>query len=236
MMADPIMVVRDLHKTYVMGEVEVPVLRGVDFEIRAEEMMVVLGESGSGKSTLMNLIGGIDSPTAGSLHFGGRDIGTLSEHELTRFRREHVGFVFQFYNLVPTLTAAENVRVAAEIAEHPEDPLEMLKLVGLADRADHFPAQLSGGQQQRVAIARALAGRPKIMLCDEPTGALDHETSLFVLDLLQGLSRQTGTSVIMITHARPIAGMADRVLYLADGVVEQLVENESPRAAKDLDW
>lgn len=236
MAADAVMVVRDLHKTYVMGEVEVPVLRGVHFEIRAAEMMVVLGESGSGKSTLMNLIGGIDSPTAGTLHFEGRDIGALQERELTRFRREHVGFVFQFYNLVPTLTAVENVRVAAEIAVDPQDPLEMLQLVGLEDRADHFPSQLSGGQQQRVAIARALAGRPKIMLCDEPTGALDHETSLFVLDLLQGLSRQTGTSVIMITHARPIAGMADRVLYLADGVVEQLVENEAPRAAKDLDW
>ena len=233
---DPIMRIRDVHKTYVMGEVKVPVLRGVDFDIRSAEMMVVLGESGSGKSTLMNLIGGIDSPTSGTLHFEGNDIGALKDKELTKFRRDHVGFVFQFYNLVPTLTAAENVKVAAEISDNPHDPLEMLKLVGLEDRAHHFPAQMSGGEQQRVAIARALAGRPKFLLCDEPTGALDHETSMFVLDMLQGLSRETGTTVIMITHARPIAGMADRVLFLADGVVESLTENENPRAAKDLDW
>ncbi len=231
-----IMSLQGITKTYQMGEVSVPVLRGIDVEVREQELMVVLGESGSGKSTLMNLIGGIDSPTEGSLWFEGQDLATFQDKQLTRYRREQVGFVFQFYNLVPTLTALENVNVAAEISATPQDPLDMLKLVGLGERAGHFPAQLSGGEQQRVAIARALAGRPRLMLCDEPTGALDHDTSLFVLDLLQDLCRETGTTVLMITHARPIAGMADRVLVLANGVVDRLEENPNPRRARDLDW
>ena len=231
-----IMQLRDVYKTYVMGEVEVRVLRGIDLDIHAQELLVILGESGSGKSTLMNLIGGIDSPTSGSLLFDGSDLSTLTPRALTDYRRNAVGFVFQFYNLVPTLTALENVNVAAEVAEDPLDPLETLSLVGLGDRKDHFPAQLSGGEQQRVAIARALVGRPRLLLCDEPTGALDHETTTVVLDLLQHLCRETGTTVVLITHARPISGLADRVVQLVDGKVARVDVNERPRAAQDLAW
>jgi putative ABC transport system ATP-binding protein len=194
-----------LHKTYLMGEVEVPVLRGVDMEIRRGEMLAILGESGSGKSTLMNLIGGIDRADTGSILFQGDDITRYPEAALTDYRRRQVGFVFQFYNLVPTLTALENVWSAAEIADDPMDAAEALELVGLADRGDHFPSQLSGGQQQRVAVARALVKRPHLMLCDEPTGALDHDTSLVVLDLLRKLNRETGTTLVIITRCPGLA-------------------------------
>ncbi len=231
-----IMTIRDVYKTYQMGEVEVPVLRGVDLDIHEEELLIILGESGSGKSTLLNLIGGIDAPTRGSLLFDEQDLGTLNDRELTTYRRHHVGFVFQTYNLVPSLTAIENVHVAADIAANPRDPAETLALVGLAERARHFPSQLSGGEQQRVAIARALAGSPRLLLCDEPTGALDHETSLRILDLLRALAEQTGTTVVMITHSKPMAGMANRVVMLADGKVASIHENDRPRAPRDLDW
>jgi len=227
---------REVHKTYMMGEVAVPVLRGVDLDIRANELLVVLGESGSGKSTLLNLIGGIDSPTSGTIRFDGRDLATMDERGLTQYRRDFVGFVFQFYNLVPTLTAAENVNVAAEVADDPLDPLETLELVGLSKRAGHFPAQLSGGEQQRVAIARALVGRPKIMLCDEPTGALDLETSVVILGTLQRLVSEIETTVLMITHSPPIARLADRSMHLVDGRVAAIEENDAPCASTDLEW
>ncbi len=225
-----------IEKTYVMGEVKVPVLKGIDAEIYRGQLTVILGASGSGKSTLMNMIGGIDRPSKGEIWFGDREISKLDDKKLTVFRRESVGFVFQFYNLVPTLTARENVQVSTEIAENPMDPVEALKKVGLGERVDHFPAQMSGGQQQRVAIARALAKRPRLMLCDEPTGALDHETSIVVLDLLQRLNRETGTTILMITHAPEISQMAQRVLEIRDGVIERAEQNETPRSPEEIQW
>jgi len=226
----------DVHRTFTMGEVEVRVLRGVDLDIYAGELLIVLGESGSGKSTLMNMIGGIDQPTSGTIIFEDQDITQLEDYELTLFRRDNIGFVFQFYNLVPTLTAKENVASATEIADNPMDPEEALGLVGLADRVGHFPSQLSGGQQQRVAIARALAKQPKLMLCDEPTGALDHETSLRVLELLQDINRKTGTTVVMITHAPPVAQMANRSAIIADGRMKDVKRIDNPRTPRELIW
>ena len=231
-----LMRLRRVHRTFTMGEVEVHVLRGVDLDIFDGELLVVLGESGSGKSTLMNMIGGIDQPTEGSILFKKQEITELAEHDLTLFRREHIGFVFQFYNLVPTLTARENVATATEIAENPMDPEEALGLVGLGDRLDHFPSQLSGGQQQRVAIARAVAKQPKLMLCDEPTGALDHETSLLVLELIQQINQKTGTTVVMITHAPPVAQMAHRSAVIADGRMKDIIRNDAPRTPRELVW
>ena len=210
-----------IEKTYVMGEVKVPVLKGIDAEIYRGQLTVILGASGSGKSTLMNMIGGIDRPSKGEIWFGDREISKLDDKKLTVFRRESVGFVFQFYNLVPTLTARENVQVSTEIAENPMDPVEALKKVGLG---------------QRVAIARALAKRPRLMLCDEPTGALDHETSIVVLDLLQRLNRETGTTILMITHAPEISQMAQRVLEIRDGVIERAEQNETPRSPEEIQW
>lgn len=231
-----LMHLKDIHRVFTLGEVEVRVLRGVDLDIHAGELLIVQGESGSGKSTLMNMIGGIDQPTSGSIVFNGQDITTLAEQELTRFRRENVGFVFQFYNLVPTLSAVENVATAVEIADNPMDPAEALDLVGLGDRLDHFPSQLSGGQQQRVAIARALAKQPRLMLCDEPTGALDHDTSIRVLELLQDINQKTGTTVVMITHAPPIAQMANRAAFITDGRISDVKIIENPKAARELTW
>ncbi len=225
-----------IEKTYVMGEVKVPVLKGIDAEIYRGQLTVILGASGSGKSTLMNMIGGIDHPSKGEVWFSGKKISGLDDKKLTVFRRESVGFVFQFYNLVPTLTARENVQVSTEIAADPMDPVEALEKVGLGDRVDHFPAQMSGGQQQRVAIARALAKKPSLMLCDEPTGALDQETSVVVLDLLQRLNRETGTTILMITHAPEISQMAHRILEIRDGVIAKIVENENPRAPEEIQW
>ena len=227
---------KGVTKTFVNGEVETRVLRGVDLEIFAGEFMVILGASGSGKSTLLNVIGGIDRATDGAVLFDGTDMARATDEELTDFRRNHVGFVFQFYNLVPTLTALENVMVSTQICGDPMDPAEALERVGLADRANHFPAQLSGGQQQRVSIARAIAKKPSLLLCDEPTGALDHETSIVVLDLFTKLTAETGTTLVMITHAPPIAQIAHRVAQIRDGVIASHTANAVRLKASELKW
>lgn len=223
-------------KTYQMGDVAVHALRGVSLGLRKGELMVLLGPSGSGKSTLLNILGGLDVPTEGSVTYLGQDISGAGDRELTRFRRDHVGFVFQFYNLIPSLTARENVALVTEIADDPLDPERSLELVGLADRQDHFPSQLSGGEQQRVAIARAVAKQPDILLCDEPTGALDFETGIKVLDVVDQVNRELGTTTAVITHHAPIASMADRVVSLADGRVQEDRRNEHKLAPKDLSW
>ncbi len=230
------LILKNLYKTYVMGEVKVPVLRGIDTEIYRGEFTIILGASGSGKSTLLNMIGGIDRPSSGEILFDDCDIATLNDKQLTQYRRKSIGFVFQFYNLVPTLTAVENVQVSTEICDNPMDPKEALEKVGLGDRINHFPAQLSGGQQQRVAIARALAKNPRLMLCDEPTGALDHETSIIVLNLLQKLNHDLGTTIVMITHAPPISQTANRIIEIDDGVVKKVKENSDPKAAGEISW
>jgi putative ABC transport system ATP-binding protein len=225
-----------VHRTFTVGEVDVHVLRGVDLAIYSKELLIIKGESGSGKSTLMNMIGGIDKPTRGSITFNGQNINDLSDQEITRFRRDHVGFVFQFYNLVPTLSAVENVATATEIADNPMDPAEALTLVGLGDRLDHFPSQLSGGQQQRVAMARALAKRPELMLCDEPTGSLDHENTVLILELLQKINKETGTTIVMITHASAMAKIANRTAVITDGVISEIVSNSNPQLAGEIAW
>lgn len=231
-----LMRLKDVHKNFLVGEVEVRVLRGVNLDIRAGELLIIKGESGSGKSTLMNMIGGIDKPSAGTIHFGSNDITELNEKEITLFRRKHVGFVFQFYNLVSTLTALENVATATEIADKPIDPAKALELVGLGDRCDHFPSQLSGGQQQRVAIARAMAKSPNLLLCDEPTGALDNENTVMILELLQNINRQTGTTIVMITHAPQMIRMANRAALIDDGVISQIQTTPAPLAASEISW
>ncbi len=228
--------VRDAEKVYLMGEVEVPALRSASLDVHEGELLVIQGPSGSGKSTLLNLIGGMDRPTAGTVHFGDLDLAQASDRELTLHRRRHVGFVFQFYNLVPMLTARENVEVAAELAEDPLGAVEALALVDLADRADHFPSQLSGGEQQRVAIARALVGRPRLVLCDEPTGALDIETGKQVLSLLVDLRRDRGQTVVLITHNSAIARIADRVASIRDGRIVSIEANDEPVAVAELQW
>ena len=208
---------RSLTRIYRMGEVEVHALRGIDLEIEAGEFIVLLGASGSGKSTLLNILGGLDTPTAGEVRYGDHDLTKASEADLTRYRREHVGFVFQFYNLIPSLTARENVALVTDIAEKPMAPDEALTWVGLAERLDHFPSQLSGGEQQRVAIARAIAKRPQVLLCDEPTGALDYETGKLVLEVIARTNAELGTTAVVITHNAAIAAIADRVLRIANG-------------------
>ncbi len=226
---------RDLVKTYTMGEVEVPVLRGIDVDIYAGELTVILGASGAGKTTLLNIIGGIDRPTSGQVLFDGQDIAQMTDKELTEHRRKNVGFVFQFYNLVPSLTALENVLVSTEVADNPMEPEKALELVGLGDRLDHFPAQMSGGQQQRVSIARALAKNPGVMFCDEPTGALDAKTGRMVLQLLTDLNERLSTTIVIITHAAPIASLARRIVNLTmEGVTSQL--NEHRAKAEDISW
>ena len=227
---------RGLTKVYHMGEVEVYALRDVDLDLFAGEFVVLLGPSGSGKSTLLNILGGLDVPTSGTVRFLDHDLTVDDERELTRFRREHVGFVFQFYNLIPSLTALENVALVTDIAERPMDPAEALRLVGLSDRMHHFPAQLSGGEQQRVAIARAIAKRPDVLLCDEPTGALDYETGLIVLQALAEVNRTLGTTVAVITHNAAIAGMADRVLRMRSGRITEITRNEHRLAPTELTW
>ena len=227
---------RGLTKVYHMGEVEVYALRDVDLDLFAGEFLVLLGPSGSGKSTLLNILGGLDVPTSGTVRFLDHDLTVDDERELTRFRREHVGFVFQFYNLIPSLTALENVALVTDIAERPMDPAEALRLVGLSDRMHHFPAQLSGGEQQRVAIARAIAKRPDVLLCDEPTGALDYETGLIVLQALAEVNRTLGTTVAVITHNAAIAGMADRVLRMRSGRITEITRNEHRLAPTELTW
>jgi putative ABC transport system ATP-binding protein len=219
-----------------MGEVKVPVLHGIDLDIYRGELTVVLGASGSGKSTLLNMVGGIDRPTEGTIMFGGSDIALMKDRALTEYRRKSVGFVFQFYNLVPTLTAEENVQVSTEVADSPMDPKEALKLVELDDRADHFPSQLSGGQQQRVAIARALAKNPSLMLCDEPTGALDFKTGQLVLKTLAALNEKLGTTIVIITHCAPIAQLAHRVIRLGSGVIQSADYNDDRKKVEEVVW
>jgi putative ABC transport system ATP-binding protein len=219
-----------------MGEVEVHALRGVDLQLWPSELVVLLGPSGSGKSTLLNILGGLDVPTSGTVWYRDHELTAADESELTRYRREHVGFVFQFYNLIPSLTAVENVALVTDISENPMDPAEALKLVELGDRKDHFPAQLSGGEQQRVAIARAIAKQPAVLLCDEPTGALDISTGILVLEAIARVNRELGTTVAVITHNMAIAAMADRVLRLADGRIAKEERNQQRIEACELEW
>jgi len=227
---------RDLTKIYRTGEVEVHALRGADLDLYEGELVVILGPSGSGKSTLLNIIGGLDSATSGTVQFRDHELTGADESELTRFRRDHVGFVFQFYNLIPSLTAEENVALVTEIAKHPLEPSEALGIVGLGERRHHFPAQLSGGEQQRVAIARAIAKQPELLLCDEPTGALDSKTGILVLEAINQVNRELGTTTAVITHNTVIGSMADRVLHIADGKVASIDENTERRAAAELAW
>ena len=225
-----------LSKTYGSGEVEVRALHDVDLEIARGEFVVLLGPSGSGKSTLLNILGGLDVPSTGEVWFGDHRLSGASEAELTTYRREHVGFVFQFYNLIPSLTVRENVALVTDIATDPMPVDEAIDLVGLTPRRDHFPAQLSGGEQQRVAIARAIAKRPDVLLCDEPTGALDCATGILVLQAIESVNREIGTTTIVITHNAPIASMADRVLRLADGRIVQSTLNDHKLPASSLSW
>jgi putative ABC transport system ATP-binding protein len=227
---------RQLHKIYRMGDVDVRALDGVDFTLAARELLVLLGASGSGKSTLLNILGGLDVPTSGQVLFAGQDLSELDEDELSEYRRRHVGFVFQFYNLIPSLTARENVALITDIADDPLEPEDALRLVGLGDRLDHFPAQLSGGEQQRVAIARAIAKRPAILLCDEPTGALDSKTGVMVLDVIERVNRELGTATAVITHNAPIAEMAHRVVSLADGRVQSERRVLQRKRPSEISW
>ncbi|MCL4185012.1 MAG: ABC transporter ATP-binding protein [Burkholderiaceae bacterium] len=228
--------VRGLTRVFRMGEVEIHALRGVDLDLYAGEFVVLLGASGSGKSTLLNILGGLDRATSGEVRHRDQDLGRADEAALTRYRRRHVGFVFQFYNLIASLTARENVAIVTEIAEAPMDPADALALVGLQERLDHFPAQMSGGEQQRVAIARAIAKNPEILLCDEPTGALDSATGVRVLEVLEDINRRLGTTTVVITHNAVIADMADRVIRLSDGRVVEAHVNERKAAPGELHW
>jgi putative ABC transport system ATP-binding protein len=234
--AEKVFVAEGLSKVYRMGEVEVWALRGVDLELYRGEFTVLLGPSGSGKSTLLNILGGLDVPTSGKVHFLDHDLTVDDDAALTRFRREHVGFVFQFYNLIPSLTASENVALVTEIADHPMSPVDALRLVGLGDRLHHFPAQLSGGEQQRVAIARAIAKQPDVLLCDEPTGALDYETGVIVLQALEQANRTLGTTTAVITHNAAIAGMGDRVIRMRSGRIVESTLNATRLSPTALNW
>jgi len=225
-----------LTKVYRMGEVEVHALRGVDLELYSGELAVLLGPSGSGKSTLLNILGGLDTATDGTVTYRGQALTGATDRELTAYRRLHVGFVFQFYNLIPSLTALENVEAVTEISEDPLDPREALRVVGLAERGGHFPSQLSGGEQQRVAIARAIAKNPSVLLCDEPTGALDSATGTLVLEALDRVNRELGTTTAVITHNSDIAAMADRVIRLTDGTITEVTVNEHRKSPKDIRW
>jgi len=227
---------RGITKVYRMGEVDVHALRGVDFELAEGEFIVLLGASGSGKSTLLNIIGGLDVPTSGQVSYLDHDLTHANERGLTAYRREHVGFVFQFYNLIPSLTARENVALVTDIAKHPMRPEEALERVGLGARLDHFPSQLSGGEQQRVALARAIAKRPALLLCDEPTGALDAKTGRLVLEAIARVNQDLGTTTAVITHNVPIAQMADRVVTLMDGRVASERRNAQKRAPSEVEW
>ena len=227
---------RGITKVYEMGEVRVEALRGVDFDLAAGEFVVLLGPSGSGKSTLLNILGGLDVPTAGEVIYAGQNLTTADEAVLTTYRRRHIGFVFQFYNLIPSLTARENVALVTELVDRPMPPEDALALVGLGQRLDHFPAQLSGGEQQRVAIARAIAKQPAVLLCDEPTGALDITTGVVVLEALERVNRELGTATVIITHNAAIAGMADRVVRLADGRVAGVETPSGKVGARELQW
>ncbi|MDH3205548.1 MAG: ABC transporter ATP-binding protein [Gemmatimonadota bacterium] len=219
-----------------MGEVQVEALRSVDLDLYSGELTVLLGASGSGKSTLLNIVGGLDRPTSGTLHYGDWDLSEADDHELTLYRRRYVGFVFQLYNLIPSLTARENVSLVSEIARDPMRPEEALELVGLGDRLDHFPAQLSGGEQQRVAIARAVAKRPELMLCDEPTGALDVKTGKLVLAVLDQVNRETGTTTAIITHNVAIGGLGDRVIRMSSGEIAEVTVNHERSSLDEVEW
>jgi len=234
--ASAVFVARGLTKTYRMGTTEVHALRGVDLGIHAGEFVVLLGPSGSGKSTLLNILGGLDTPTSGEVRFLDHELSNADEAELTRYRREHVGFVFQFYNLIPSLTARENVALVTDISERPMAPEEALDWVGLAERLDHFPSQLSGGEQQRVAIARAVVKRPDVLLCDEPTGALDYETGKLVLEVIARINADLGTTAMVITHNAAIAGMADRVLKLGNGRIVGETRPERKLTPAEISW
>ncbi len=225
-----------ITKVYHMGEVDVHALRGVDLELGESEFLVLLGPSGSGKSTLLNILGGLDVPSAGRVSYRGRELTVADERALTDYRRRHVGFVFQFYNLIPSLTARENVALVTDIVDAPMPPEEALGLVGLEPRLDHFPAQLSGGEQQRVAIARAIAKRPDVLLCDEPTGALDISTGVVVLEAIVRVNRELGTTTAVITHNAAVAGIADRVVTMSDGRISGWRRNEHKVSPRDLRW
>ena len=234
--AEAVFEARGLAKCYRVGEVDVHALADVDLDLFRGELVVLLGPSGSGKSTLLNILGGLDVPSAGTVRFLDHDLTHDDPDALTRFRREHVGFVFQFYNLIPSLTARENVALVTEIAEHAMDPADALRLVGLEDRIEHFPAQLSGGEQQRVAIARAIAKRPALLLCDEPTGALDYPTGKLVLEVIARINRELGTTAVVITHNAAIAGMADRVIRLSDGRIASIEKPARRLTPAELSW
>ena len=235
-MSDTVFTARALTKTYRSGAIEVRALRGVDFEIRAGEVVVLLGPSGSGKSTLLNIMGGLDHASSGQLYFKDRELTALDDRALTAYRRRHVGFVFQFYNLVPSLTARENVALVTEISEHPMEPEEALSLVGLEQRMNHFPSELSGGEQQRVAIARAIAKRPEVLLCDEPTGALDSKTGIRVIEALTSVNEQLGTTTLIVSHNAIIENIAHRVFSFSDGYIHRVRTNERRRAPAELAW
>ncbi len=234
--SEPVFEVAGLTKVYRTGDVEVQALRGIDATLYAGELAVMLGPSGSGKSTLLNILGGLDTATAGSVRFRGRDLTGFSDRDLTLYRRNHVGFVFQFYNLIPSLTARENVALVSEIAPNPMKPEAALEMVGLGHRLDHFPAQLSGGEQQRVAIARAVAKQPEIMLCDEPTGALDSATGVLVLEALATTSRELGTTTVIITHNVSIGAIGDRVFRFSDGRIANVETNSHRLAPAEVHW
>ena len=227
---------KDVRKVYRMGEVDVAAADGMTFEIEQGELVVVVGPSGAGKTTLLNMLGGMDSVTSGTITLDGREVSGMSERELTKYRRYDIGFVFQFYNLVQNLTAKENVELASQICEHPLPATDMLEAVGLANRMDNFPAQLSGGEQQRVAIARALAKNPKLLLCDEPTGALDYRTGKAILVLLQDMSHVMGKTVVLITHNSAFCSIADRVIRVREGKIAEMYLNENPASAETLEW
>jgi len=233
---EPVFSTRQITKDYHMGDVVVRALKGVDVALYPGEFVVLLGPSGSGKSTLLNILGGLDQPTSGQVFYRDQELTTWNQRQLTQFRREHVGFIFQFYNLVPSLTAYENVALVTELVSRSMSPLEALKMVALEPRRDHFPAQLSGGEQQRVAIARAIAKRPAILLCDEPTGALDLATGVLVLEAIEQVNRELGTTTVVITHNAVIAGMADRVIKMSDGKIAEVEQNAVRLRPREMRW
>lgn len=236
MTPDSVFSTRQISKDYHMGDVVVRALKGVDLELYTGEFVVLLGPSGSGKSTLLNILGGLDQPTAGQVFYRDQELTKWNQRQLTQFRREHVGFIFQFYNLVPSLTAYENVSLVTELVAQSMSPLDALRLVALEERRDHFPAQLSGGEQQRVAIARAIAKRPAILLCDEPTGALDLSTGVLVLEAIEQVNRELGTTTVVITHNAVIAGMADRVIKMSDGKISEVERNRTRLSPREMRW